>query len=437
MSEKRIGFVSLGCPKNLVDSERILTELRTEGYHVVPSYEDADMVIVNTCGFIDSAVQESLEAIGEALNENGKVIVTGCLGAKQDQIREVHPKVLEISGPHSYEQVLSHVHKYVPKPEHDPFTSLVPETGVKLTPRHYAYLKISEGCNHRCTFCIIPSMRGDLESRQIGAVLDEAKRLVEAGVKEILVISQDTSAYGVDVKHRTGFWNGQPVKTSMLSLCEQLAKLGVWVRLHYVYPYPHVDDVIPLMAEGKILPYLDIPLQHASPKVLKLMKRPGSVERTLERIKRWREICPELTLRSTFIVGFPGETEEDFTLLLDFLREAQIDRAGCFKYSPVEGAAANELPEQVPEEIKEDRWNRFMQLQQEISAQRLQSKIGHEIMVIVDEVDEEGAVARSMADAPEIDGAVYLNGLTDVKAGDILRVKVDDADEYDLWASQL
>lgn len=437
MSEKRIGFVSLGCPKNLVDSERILTELRTEGYHVVPSYEDADMVIVNTCGFIDSAVQESLEAIGEALNENGKVIVTGCLGAKQDQIREVHPKVLEISGPHSYEQVLSHVHKYVPKPEHDPFTSLVPETGVKLTPRHYAYLKISEGCNHRCTFCIIPSMRGDLESRQIGAVLDEAKRLVEAGVKEILVISQDTSAYGVDVKHRTGFWNGQPVKTSMLSLCEQLAKLGVWVRLHYVYPYPHVDDVIPLMAEGKILPYLDIPLQHASPKVLKLMKRPGSVERTLERIKRWRQICPELTLRSTFIVGFPGETEEDFTLLLDFLREAQIDRAGCFKYSPVEGAAANELPEQVPEEIKEDRWNRFMQLQQEISAQRLQSKIGHEIMVIVDEVDEEGAVARSMADAPEIDGAVYLNGLTDVKAGDILRVKVDHADEYDLWASQL
>ncbi|MGL5007836.1 MAG: 30S ribosomal protein S12 methylthiotransferase RimO [Plesiomonas sp.] len=437
MSEKRIGFVSLGCPKNLVDSERILTELRTEGYHVVPSYEDADMVIVNTCGFIDSAVQESLEAIGEALNENGKVIVTGCLGAKQDQIREVHPKVLEISGPHSYEQVLSHVHKYVPKPEHDPFTSLVPETGVKLTPRHYAYLKISEGCNHRCTFCIIPSMRGDLESRQIGAVLDEAKRLVEAGVKEILVISQDTSAYGVDVKHRTGFWNGQPVKTSMLSLCEQLAKLGVWVRLHYVYPYPHVDDAIPLMAEGKILPYLDIPLQHASPKVLKLMKRPGSVERTLERIKRWREICPELTLRSTFIVGFPGETEEDFNLLLDFLREAQIDRAGCFKYSPVEGAAANELPEQVPEEIKEDRWNRFMQLQQEISAQRLQSKIGREIMVIVDEVDEEGAVARSMADAPEIDGAVYLNGVTDVKAGDILRVKVDHADEYDLWASQV
>lgn len=435
MQQPRIGFVSLGCPKNLVDSERILTELRTEGYHVVPSYDDADMVIVNTCGFIDSAVQESLEAIGEALHENGKVIVTGCLGAKEDQIREVHPKVLEISGPHSYEQVLSHVHKYVPKPKHDPFTSLVPETGVKLTPRHYAYLKISEGCNHRCTFCIIPSLRGDLESRPIGSVLDEAKRLVESGVKELLVISQDTSAYGVDVKHRTGFWNGQPVKTSMLSLCEQLAKLGVWVRLHYVYPYPHVDDVIPLMAEGKILPYLDIPLQHASPKVLKLMKRPGSVERTLERIKRWRDICPELTLRSTFIVGFPGETEEDFEMLLDFLREAKIDRAGCFKYSPVDGATANDLPDQIPEEVKEDRWNRFMQVQQEVSALRLQEKIGREMLVIIDEVDEEGAVARSMADAPEIDGAVYLNGETNLNVGDIVRVKVEHADEYDLWAS--
>nr|WP_278988408.1 30S ribosomal protein S12 methylthiotransferase RimO [Plesiomonas shigelloides] len=435
MQQPRIGFVSLGCPKNLVDSERILTELRTEGYHVVPSYDDADMVIVNTCGFIDSAVQESLEAIGEALHENGKVIVTGCLGAKEDQIREVHPKVLEISGPHSYEQVLSHVHKYVPKPKHDPFTSLVPETGVKLTPRHYAYLKISEGCNHRCTFCIIPSLRGDLESRPIGSVLDEAKRLVESGVKELLVISQDTSAYGVDVKHRTGFWNGQPVKTSMLSLCEQLAKLGVWVRLHYVYPYPHVDDVIPLMAEGKILPYLDIPLQHASPKVLKLMKRPGSVERTLERIKRWREICPELTLRSTFIVGFPGETEEDFEMLLGFLREAKIDRAGCFKYSPVDGATANDLPDQIPEEVKEDRWNRFMQVQQEVSALRLQEKIGREMLVIIDEVDEEGAVARSMADAPEIDGAVYLNGETNLNVGDIVRVKVEHADEYDLWAS--
>lgn len=435
--QPKIGFVSLGCPKNLVDSERILTELRTEGYDVVPSYDDADMVIVNTCGFIDSAVQESLEAIGEALNENGKVIVTGCLGAKEDQIREVHPKVLEITGPHSYEQVLEHVHHYVPKPKHTPFLSLVPEQGVKLTPRHYAYLKISEGCNHRCTFCIIPSMRGDLVSRPIGEVLSEAKRLVDAGVKEILVISQDTSAYGVDVKHRTGFYNGEPVKTSMVSLCEQLSKLGIWTRLHYVYPYPHVDDVIPLMAEGKILPYLDIPLQHASPRILKLMKRPGSVDRQLARIKQWREICPELTLRSTFIVGFPGETEEDFQMLLDFLKEARLDRVGCFKYSPVEGADANALPDQVPEEVKEERWNRFMQLQQQISAERLQEKVGREILVIVDEVDEEGAIGRSMADAPEIDGAVYLNGETNVKPGDILRVKVEHADEYDLWGSRV
>ncbi|MED8693035.1 30S ribosomal protein S12 methylthiotransferase RimO [Escherichia marmotae] len=435
--QPKIGFVSLGCPKNLVDSERILTELRTEGYDVVPSYDDADMVIVNTCGFIDSAVQESLEAIGEALNENGKVIVTGCLGAKEDQIREVHPKVLEITGPHSYEQVLEHVHHYVPKPKHTPFLSLVPEQGVKLTPRHYAYLKISEGCNHRCTFCIIPSMRGDLVSRPIGEVLSEAKRLVDAGVKEILVISQDTSAYGVDVKHRTGFHNGEPVKTSMVSLCEQLSKLGIWTRLHYVYPYPHVDDVIPLMAEGKILPYLDIPLQHASPRILKLMKRPGSVDRQLARIKQWREICPELTLRSTFIVGFPGETEEDFQMLLDFLKEARLDRVGCFKYSPVEGADANALPDQVPEEVKEERWNRFMQLQQQISAERLQEKVGREILVIIDEVDEEGAIGRSMADAPEIDGAVYLNGETNVKPGDIVRVKVEHADEYDLWGSRV
>ncbi|QIZ53234.1 30S ribosomal protein S12 methylthiotransferase RimO [Dickeya zeae] len=432
---RKIGFVSLGCPKNLVDSERILTELRTEGYQVVPSYNDADLVIVNTCGFIDSAVQESLEAIGEALNENGKVIVTGCLGAKENQIREVHPKVLEITGPHSYEQVLSHVHHYVPKPEHDPFTSLVPAQGVKLTPRHYAYLKISEGCDHRCTFCIIPSMRGDLDSRPIGSVLDEAKRLAEAGVKELLVISQDTSAYGADVKHRTGFWNGQPVKTSMVSLCEQLSTLGLWVRLHYVYPYPHVDDVIPLMAAGKVLPYLDIPLQHASPKILKLMKRPGAVERTLERIKRWREICPDLTLRSTFIVGFPGETEEDFQMLLDFLQEAQLDRVGCFRYSPVEGAAANNLPDQVPEDVKEDRYHRFMQVQQQISSQRLQAKVGRELTVLIDEVDEEGAIGRSMADAPEIDGAVYLNGENRVKVGDLVTVKIEHADEYDLWGS--
>ncbi|MBK5142500.1 30S ribosomal protein S12 methylthiotransferase RimO [Budviciaceae bacterium BWR-B9] len=430
-----VGFISLGCPKNLVDSERILTELRTEGYQVVPSYEGADLVIVNTCGFIEGAVQESLEAIGEALTENGKVIVTGCLGAKEDQIREVHPKVLEITGPHSYEQVLAHVHTYAPKPEYNPFTSLVPAQGVKLTPKHYAYLKISEGCNHRCTFCIIPSMRGDLDSRPIGSVLDEAKRLVDAGVKELLVISQDTSAYGVDVKHRTGFWNGQPVKTDMVSLCEQLSTMGIWVRLHYVYPYPHVDDVIPLMAAGKILPYLDIPLQHASPKILKAMKRPGSVERTLERVKRWREICPQLTLRSTFIVGFPGETEEDFTMLLDFLKEAKLDRVGCFKYSPVEGAAANELADQVPEEIKEERFHRFMQLQQQISAQRLQDKIGLTLPVIIDEIDEEGAIGRSMADAPEIDGVVYLNEERQVKVGDIVQVTIENADEYDLWGS--
>ncbi|WP_279155936.1 30S ribosomal protein S12 methylthiotransferase RimO [Obesumbacterium proteus] len=435
MHQPRIGFVSLGCPKNLVDSERILTELRTEGYDVVPRYDDAELVIVNTCGFIDSAVQESLEAIGEALNENGKVIVTGCLGAKENQIREVHPKVLEITGPHSYEAVLEHVHQYVPKPTHNPFTSLVPEQGVKLTPKHYAYLKISEGCNHRCTFCIIPSMRGDLDSRPIGSVLDEAKRLVDAGVKELLVISQDTSAYGVDVKHRTGFWNGQPVKTSMIGLCEQLSSLGVWVRLHYVYPYPHVDDVIPLMAEGKVLPYLDIPLQHASPKILKLMKRPGAVERTLERIKRWREICPQLTLRSTFIVGFPGETEEDFQMLLDFLTEAKLDRVGCFKFSPVEGATANELADQVPEEVKEERFHRFMQLQQQISAQRLKDKIGLTIPVIIDEVDEEGAIGRSMADAPEIDGAVYLNGETTLKIGDVVNVTIENVDEYDMWGS--
>ena len=435
MHQTRIGFVSLGCPKNLVDSERILTELRTEGYDVVPRYDDAELVIVNTCGFIDSAVQESLEAIGEALNENGKVIVTGCLGAKENQIREVHPKVLEITGPHSYEAVLEHVHQYVPKPTHNPFTSLVPEQGVKLTPKHYAYLKISEGCNHRCTFCIIPSMRGDLDSRPIGSVLDEAKRLVDAGVKELLVISQDTSAYGVDVKHRTGFWNGQPVKTSMIGLCEQLSSLGVWIRLHYVYPYPHVDDVIPLMAEGKVLPYLDIPLQHASPKILKLMKRPGAVERTLERIKRWREICPQLTLRSTFIVGFPGETEEDFQMLLDFLTEAKLDRVGCFKFSPVEGATANELADQVPEEVKEERFHRFMQLQQQISAQRLKDKIGLTLPVIIDEVDEEGAIGRSMADAPEIDGAVYLNGETTLKIGDVVNVTIENVDEYDMWGS--
>lgn len=430
----KVGFISLGCPKNLVDSERILTQLRTEGYQVVPSYNDADLVIVNTCGFIDSAVQESLETIGEALAENGKVIVTGCLGAKENQIREVHPKVLEITGPHSYEQVLNHVHKYLPKPEHNPFLSLVPAQGIKLTPKHYAYLKISEGCNHRCTFCIIPSMRGDLVSRDIGSVLDEAKRLVDAGVKELLIISQDTSAYGVDVKHKTGFWQGQPVKTSLLGLCEALSTLGVWVRLHYVYPYPHVDDVIPLMAQGKILPYLDIPLQHASPKILKLMKRPGSVERTLERIKKWREICPSITLRSTFIVGFPGETEEDFQMLLDFIQEAKLDRVGCFKYSPVEGAAANALADQVPEEIKEARFHRFMTLQQSISAAKLEDKIGQRLEVIVDSYYEEGVIGRSMADAPEIDGEVIMIGdFSKIKLGDKVMTDIYQASEYDLF----
>lgn len=431
----KVGFVSLGCPKNLVDSERILTQLRTEGYDVVPSYDDAEVVVVNTCGFIDSAVQESLEAIGEALAENGKVIVTGCLGAKENQIREIHPKVLEITGPHAYEEVLGHVHKYVEKPTHNPFTSLVPAQGVKLTPRHYAYLKISEGCNHRCTFCIIPSMRGDLVSRPIGEVLAEAKRLKEAGVKEILVISQDTSAYGVDVKHRTGFYDGMPVKTSMVALCEELAKLGMWVRLHYVYPYPHVDDVIPLMRDGKVLPYLDIPLQHASPRILKLMKRPGTVERTLERIQKWREICPEITLRSTFIVGFPGETEEEFQMLLDFIDKAELDRVGCFKYSPVEGAKANELPDPVPEEVQEERFQRFMELQQQVSIRKLARKVGKEMLVLIDEVDEEGATSRSAADAPEIDGLVYLNGETGLKPGDMVKVRIDEADEYDLWAS--
>lgn len=441
-STPSIGFVSLGCPKNLVDSERILTELRSDGYNIVPSYENVDLVIVNTCGFIDSAVQESLEAIGEALEENGRVIVTGCLGAKEDQIREVHPKVLEVSGPHSYETVMAQVHKYVPKPTHSPYTSLVPKQGVKLTPKHYAYLKISEGCDHRCTFCIIPSMRGDLESRSITQVLDEAKRLAEAGVKELLVVSQDTSAYSMDLKRqeggvKTAFWNGMPIKNDLMTLCKQLGKLGIWVRLHYVYPYPHVDDLIPLMADGTLLPYLDIPLQHASPKILKAMKRPGSIDRTLERIKQWREICPDLTLRSTFIVGFPGETEEDFQLLLDFLKEAQLDRVGCFKFSPVEGAPATEMADQVPEDVKEERFHRFMQLQQEISANRLKQKIGKTLDVLVDEIDEEGIIGRSKADAPEVDGLVYVDNLSgmNVKVGDVIKVTITNSDEYDLWGS--
>nr|WP_315065847.1 30S ribosomal protein S12 methylthiotransferase RimO [uncultured Haemophilus sp.] len=441
-STPNIGFVSLGCPKNLVDSERILTELRTDGYNIVPSYENVDLVIVNTCGFIDSAVQESLEAIGEALEENGRVIVTGCLGAKEDQIRQVHPKVLEVSGPHSYETVMAQVHKYVPKPEHNPYTSLVPKQGVKLTPKHYAYLKISEGCDHRCTFCIIPSLRGDLESRSITQVLDEAKRLSDAGVKELLVVSQDTSAYAMDTQRKEGgvktaFWNGMPIKNDLMTLCKQLGKLGIWVRLHYVYPYPHVDDLIPLMAEGLLLPYLDIPLQHASPKILKAMKRPGKIDRTLERIKQWREICPDLTLRSTFIVGFPGETEEDFQMLLDFLKEAQLDRVGCFKFSPVEGAPATEMEDQVPEDVKEERFHRFMQLQQEISAERLKQKIGQTLDVIVDEIDDEGIIGRTKADAPEVDGLVYIENLsgTPVKVGEFIKVTITHSDEYDLWGT--
>ncbi len=430
----RIGFISLGCPKNLVDSERILTQLRTEGYDVVPSYNNADLVIVNTCGFIDAAVEESLDTIGEALAENGKVIVTGCLGIKEDEIREVHPNVLAVTGPHAYESVVEQVHQHLPKPSFNPYIDLVPDHGIKLTPRHFAYLKISEGCNHKCTFCIIPSMRGKLVSRPIGEVLDEAKRLKAAGVNELLVISQDTSAYGVDVKHRTGFWNGMPVKTHMQQLCEQLGEMDMWVRLHYVYPYPHVDDLIPLMAQGKILPYLDIPFQHASKRILKLMKRPGSAERTVERIKQWRTICPDLVIRSTFIVGFPGETEEEFEALLNFIKEAQLDRVGCFKYSPVEGATANNLPDPISEEVKEQRLARFMEVQSQISAQRLQDRIGNEYFVTIDEVNSEGAVARSFAEAPEIDGVIHLNNVHDYMPGDRLWVEVIHADEHDLWA---
>ena len=432
----KVGFVSLGCPKALVDSERILTQLRTEGYQVVPTYEDADVVVVNTCGFIDTAKAESLDAIGEAIAENGRVIVTGCMGVEESAIRDVHPSVLAVTGPQQYEQVVSAVHEVVPpKQDHNPLIDLVPPQGVKLTPRHYAYLKISEGCNHSCSFCIIPSMRGKLVSRPVGEVLSEAERLAKAGVKEVLVISQDTSAYGVDIKYRTGFWNGRPVKSRMTEMCEALSELGIWVRLHYVYPYPHVDELIPLMAEGKILPYLDIPFQHASPTVLKAMKRPAFEDKTLARIKKWREICPELTIRSTFIVGFPGETEEDFQYLLDWLTEAQLDRVGCFKYSPVEGAPANDLGlEPIPEDVQQDRWERFMAHQQAISTARLQQKIGKTIQVIIDEVDEEGPIGRSMADAPEIDGNVYLDTDEDLKPGDIVTVVVTDADEYDLWA---
>ena len=432
MNPPRIGFISLGCPKALVDSERILTQLRSEGYDTVPTYKDADLVVVNTCGFIDAAVEESLDAIGEALAENGKVIVTGCLGAREEEIRARHPQVLKITGAHAYEEVVNAVHEQLP-PLHDPFVHLVPPQGVKLTPRHYAYLKISEGCNHRCTFCIIPSLRGDLVSRPIGEVMGEAERLVKAGVKELLVVSQDTSAYGVDMKYRTSFWEGRPLKTRFQDLAQALGELGVWVRMHYVYPYPHVDGIVPLMAEGKILPYLDIPFQHSSPHILKLMKRPASGENNLERIRVWRGICPDITIRSTFIVGFPGETDEDFEDLLDFLDAAQLDRVGCFAYSPVAGAAANELPDAVPEEVKEERLARFMELQEQISADRLQAKVGRREQVLIDEVVEEGAVGRSRADAPEIDGQVFIDGATHLPVGEFVEVEIEEADEHDLW----
>ncbi len=431
----RVGFVSLGCPKALVDSERILTQLRMDGYTISADYDGADVVVVNTCGFIDSAKAESLDAIGEAIAENGKVIVTGCLGVEADMIRDVHPAVLAVTGPQQYEQVVRAVHEAAPhERDHDPYTDLVPPQGIRLTPRHYAYLKISEGCNHNCSFCIIPSMRGRLVSRPIGDVLGEARRLVDAGVKELLVISQDTSAYGVDIKYRTGFWDGRPVKTRLTELAQALGEFGVWVRMHYVYPYPHVDELIPLMAEGRILPYLDIPFQHASPRILKAMKRPAFEDRTLARIRQWREACPDMTLRSTFIVGFPGETEDDFQYLLDWMSEAQLDRVGCFQYSPVEGAKANELPGAVPDEVKAERWERFMAHQQAISTQRLAAKIGRTLTVLVDEVDDQGgATARSMADAPEIDGSVLLRDAAGRAPGDLIQVRIEDADEYDLY----
>jgi ribosomal protein S12 methylthiotransferase len=444
---RKVGFVSLGCPKALVDSEQILTQLRAEGYETANTYDGADLVIVNTCGFIDAAVQESLDAIGEALNENGKVIVTGCLGAKKDAqgddiIQKVHPKVLAVTGPHALGEVMSAVHLHLPKP-HEPFMDLVPAQGIKLTPRHYAYLKISEGCNHRCSFCIIPSMRGDLVSRPIAEVMLEAENLFKSGVRELLVISQDTSAYGVDVKFRTGFWNGKPVRTHMTQLVAALGELGAsygaWVRLHYVYPYPHVDDVIPLMNQGVVVPYLDVPLQHAHPAVLKRMKRPANGEKNIERIAAWRVLCPDITIRSTFIAGFPGETEEEFEYMLDFLKEAQIDRLGCFAYSPVQGATANELADPVPAELREERRGRVMQLQEGISKQRLQARVGKSLRVLIDEVDKAGSgVGRSAADAPEIDGVVYVKAPYEphrkLKVGEFVDVAVTAADAHDLWA---
>ena len=446
IASPKVGFVSLGCPKALVDSEQILTQLRAEGYDTAKSYDGADLVIVNTCGFIDAAVQESLDAIGEALHENGKVIVTGCLGAKKDAsgddiILKVHPKVLAVTGPHALAEVMDAVHLHLPKP-HAPFIDLVPAQGIKLTPRHYAYLKISEGCNHRCSFCIIPSMRGDLVSRPIADVMLEAENLFRAGVRELLVISQDTSAYGVDVKFRTGFWNGRPVRTHMTQLVEALGELaagyGAWVRLHYVYPYPHVDAIIPLMAQGRIVPYLDVPLQHAHPEVLKRMKRPANGEKNIERIQAWRALCPDLTIRSTFIAGFPGETDAEFDYLLDFLQEAQIDRLGCFAYSPVAGATANDLAGAVPDALREERRGRVMELQESISTKRLQQKVGKTLRVLIDEVNRTGGIGRSGADAPEIDGVVYVKPPYEphlkLRVGEFVDVTVTAADAHDLWA---
>ena len=432
----KVGFVSLGCPKATSDSESILTRLRSEGYDIVPTYDDADVVVVNTCGFIDAAVEESLDAIGEALAENGKVIVTGCMGAegpKRQQVLSAHPQVLAVTGPHATEEVMDAVHRHLPKP-HDPFSDLVPPQGIRLTPSHYAYLKISEGCNHRCSFCIIPSMRGDLVSRPIGDVMREAEALRDAGVRELLIVSQDTSAYGVDVKYRTGFWGGKPLRTKLYDLANALGELDMWVRMHYVYPYPHVDDIIPLMAEGKILPYLDVPFQHASPRVLKAMKRPANAENNLERIRAWRSICPDITIRSTFIAGFPGETEQEFDELLDFLGEARLDRVGCFAYSPVDGASANDLPGALPEEVREERRQRLMEFQEDISTQRLEEKIDREMIVLVDEVDEDGAVARSEGDAPDIDGLVHILDGQDLEVGDFVRVRITDCDVHDLYA---
>lgn len=431
----RVGMVSLGCPKALVDSERILTQLRSDGYDIAPSYDDADLVVVNTCGFIDAAQAESLDAIAEAVAENGRVIVTGCLGAHADEIQKRFPQVLAVTGPHQYEQVVSAVRRHAPPPPHHPFTALTPPQGIKLTPRHYAYLKISEGCNNRCSFCIIPSLRGKLVSRPVEQVLAEANQLARSGVQELLVISQDTSAYGVDIKYQAGTWRGKRYRSSLGDLCRALGELGVWVRLHYIYPYPHVDAVIPLMAEGQILPYLDVPFQHASPRILKLMRRPAAVEDNLARVQSWRAACPELTLRSTFIVGFPGETEDDFEQLLEFLELAQLDRVGCFQYSPVAGAAANALPDPVPDAVKQDRYERLMTLQAQISATRLRNKVGRSIEVLVDQAGAEGAVGRSHADAPEIDGLVYLDGCAKLQPGQRITARVTAASDYDLYAT--